>query len=274
MTLREAISRAAERLSLASDTPRLDAEILAAHAMGIDRNSLLLGRLDDPAPVAFDALIARRLATEPVAYIIGRQDFWSLSLKVAPGVLIPRPDSETLIEAALDFFQGRPPAQILDLGTGSGALLLAALSEWPNAHGLGVDQSRVALSIATENADQCGLASRAEFSFGDWGQGVTGPFDLILCNPPYIATGYALHSGVADYEPQEALFSGQHGLDDYKRLAPQIGALLGAGGCACIEIGFDQAETAGQLFASAGFAVEVRQDLAGRDRCLRLTITP
>lgn len=271
MTLREALRAAAERLAAVSDTPRLDAELLAAHALGVDRNCLLLSRLDDEAPGALPTLVERRLASEPVAYIIGSRDFWTLDLKVAPGVLVPRPDSETLIEAALAYFAANAPSTILDLGTGSGALLLAALSEFPEAEGLGVDRSAAALAIAAENARRCALDGRSNFIEGDWGAGLTGPYDLILCNPPYIATDADLPKTVVAYEPASALFAGVDGLSDYRRLAPDIARLLAPAGCAVVEIGFDQADVVGAMFMQSGLKVEVRKDLGGRNRCLVVT---
>jgi len=274
MTLREALKDAAARLEAVSDTPRLDAELLAAFALGCDRNTLLLHHLDGEVPAAFNDLVSRRLTAEPVAYITGARDFWSLGLKVAPGVLIPRPDSETLIEAALQHFGEAPPRSILDLGTGSGALLLAALSEFREARGLGIDRSATALAIAAKNAGLNGLAERAVFQEGNWGQGIEGPFDLILCNPPYIETGCALPRDVAAYEPAEALFAGADGLDDYRTLAPQIARLLASPGCACVEIGHDQGESAAALFRAEGLNVVVLKDLGARDRCLVMTKIP
>jgi release factor glutamine methyltransferase len=152
MRLREALTAAANRLTEVSDTPRLDAELLAAHLLNIDRNALLLSHLEAEVPPGFLALVDRRMTSEPIAYILGHREFWTLDLKVVPGVLIPRPDSETLIEAALKWFGPRAPETVLDLGTGSGALLLAALSEFPKAVGVGVDQSPTALAVASENA--------------------------------------------------------------------------------------------------------------------------
>lgn len=270
MTLREAIRTAAARLSAVSDTARLDAEILAAHSLGVTRATLLLTHLDAAAPPDFQAFVARRANAEPVAYITGQAEFWTLTLHVRPGILIPRSDSETLIEAALAACAGAPPAAILDLGTGSGALLLAALSEWPEARGLGVDQSPVALAVAQDNAQALGCADRACFREGDWGAGVSGPFNLILCNPPYIATDFVLPRSVVGFEPAGALFAGPEGLDAYQRLAPQIARLLAPDGVACVEIGFDQAEPVAALFAAQGLAVTLTRDLGGRDRCLVL----
>lgn len=274
MTLRDALSAAAEQLAAVSPTPRLDAELLAAHALGVDRNQLLLMHLKDRVPDALRGLLERRLRHEPVAYITGEASFWSLDLHVRPGVLIPRPDSETLIEAAIDHFQFGAPDVVLDLGTGSGALLLAALDHWPKARGLGVDQSETALDVAEGNAQRVGVADRVTFQLGDWGAGLEGVFDLILCNPPYIADGYPLIRDVADYEPASALFAGAQGLDDYVRLAPDIARLLSATGCACVEIGFDQGLSVAAIFDAHGMDVALRQDLAGQDRCLVLRKRP
>ena len=267
MKVREAIAAAAARLAT-SDTPRLDGELLMAHALGLTREQMLLSRLDEAAPEEFEALVARREAGEPVAYLTGRRGFWTTELEVGPGVLIPRPDSETLIEAAVEHFGEAGPATILDLGTGPGTLLLAALDQWPQARGLGIDASEAALAYARRNAERLGLAARAEFRRGDWAEGVEGPADLILCNPPYVAEADALGSGVREWEPGEALFAGADGLADYRRLAPQIARLLAPGGVACVEIGASQAAAAGALFEAAGLRVAVRRDLAGRDRCL------
>lgn len=268
----DALRDAAARLSIVSDTPRLDAELLMAHAAGITREDILLRLRDLNAPEGFAALIERRLAHEPVSHIIGARDFWTLTLRVTPDVLTPRPDSETLIEAALAHFEGRAgPRRILDLGTGSGALLLAALSEWPEATGLGIDISEAALEVARGNAQRCGLAARAEFRLGNWFDGVDGVFDLILANPPYISTAAALPRDVADYEPHLALFAGEDGLDAYRAIAPSMAGHLVPGGVAAIEIGFDQGISAARLFTDQGLKVAVKQDLAGRDRCLSVT---
>jgi release factor glutamine methyltransferase len=238
--------------------------------LGITRDRLIL---DPPehVPAGFAALIERRLAHEPLAYITGTRDFWTITLAVGPGVLIPRPDSETLIEAALEHFNAASPATILDLGTGPGTLLLAALYEFQNAQGLGVDASAVALDYARRNADALCLSRQASFEQGDWGEGLTGCYDLILCNPPYVESDAALSPEVMN-EPHSALFAGPEGLDDYRSLAPQIARLLAPGGCACVEIGYTQAEAVSALFAAQGLSVAVKRDLGGRDRCLMVRL--
>lgn len=273
MPLSDWLRDAAARLAAVSDSPRLDAELIAAHAAGLERDQMLLRLRDLDVPPGADALLARRLAHEPVAHITGTRDFWTLRLRVSPDVLIPRPDSETLIEAALRHFAGRAgPDRILDLGTGSGALLLAALSEWPEATGLGVDISGAALAVAQDNAGRCGLADRAAFVEADWGAGLDDRFDLILCNPPYIASGAVLAPDVADHEPHGALFAGVDGLHCYRRLAPDMARLLAPGGLGLFEIGHDQGAAVSALFARQGFAPVLHQDLAGRDRCIAITL--
>jgi release factor glutamine methyltransferase len=268
LTVDEALRDAAIRLGGVSPTARLDAEMLMAHALGKSREALLLGDRRGVVPGTFEALLARRLAAEPVAYITGMRDFWTIALRVTPDVLIPRPDSETLIEAALAHFAGRaPPTHILDLGTGSGALLLAALSEWPEAEGTGVDISPAALAVARGNAEALGLADRACFVEGGWRGDRQA--DLVLCNPPYIGTDEILPAGVTDYEPAGALWAGSDGLDDYRAIAPLLD--FAPGGVAVIEIGMGQGESAAALFRAAGFAVAVRRDLEGRNRCLVVT---
>jgi release factor glutamine methyltransferase len=270
-TIGEALRAAALRLAPVSATARLDAELLMAHALGTGREALLLGRSDAPAPEGFEGLLARRLDHEPIAYIVGHKPFWSFDLAVSPAVLIPRPDSETLIEAAIAHFEGqrsgRAPRRILDLGTGSGALLLAALSEWPDAQGVGIDASPAALAVAEANARALGLDDRASFRIGDW-QG-DAQADLILCNPPYIAEDEALPPSVARFEPAAAFFAGKQGLDDYVRIAAVMAFV--PSGVACVEIGATQAAAVSALFESHGFACAIRQDLAGHDRCIVVT---
>ena len=264
-----ALARATEQLSNTSDTPRLDAELLMAAALGIGRDRLILDPPNVAAPEGFAGMVERRRALEPVAYITGQRAFWTIDLEVGPGALIPRPDSETLIAAAVEHFAGTSgPSRILDLGTGPGTLLLAALDEWPRATGLGIDASPIALSYAQRNAERLGLAGRAALQLGDWAAGLTNRFDLILWNPPYVADDAETGPGVAQYEPAEALFAGADGLDDYRRLAPVIGPLLARGGLAAIEIGHDQSDSAAALFAAAGHVPLLARDLAHRPRAL------
>lgn len=269
----EAIRTATERLAATSDTARLDAEVLMAHALGVSRSDLLLRHMREEAPPDFAALAARRAAHEPVAYIVGTQDFHGLSLRVSPAVLIPRGDSEVLVEAAL---AARPGARrVLDCGTGSGALLLAVLSDLTDARGIGIDRSPAALAVAAGNAAALGLASRSAFLQRDW----TGPAwsmglgacDLVLANPPYVETDAALASDVRKYEPAGALFAGVEGLDDYRRLIPALPALLAPGGLALVEIGATQADAVSAFAEQAGLSALLRRDLAGRDRVIELS---
>jgi release factor glutamine methyltransferase len=267
-TVREALGLAARRLTGASDTARLDAELLMAHALGLEREALLLRGLDGEAPPAFEALLRRREEGEPVAYITGRRAFWTIELEVGPGVLIPRPDSETLIEAAVAHFGEAGPKQVLDLGTGPGTLLLAALDQWPEATGVGIDRSKEALAMARSNAERLDLSGRASFRSGDWADGLDESFELILCNPPYVEADADLPGDVREWEPHQALFAGPDGFEDYRRLAPQIPPLLARGGIACIEIGAGQQQAVTALFECQGLKVSPRQDLAGHVRCL------
>ena len=267
--LSRALADAAEKLRKTSDTAWLDAELLLAHALDIERDVLLLAPPTGPAPARFAELVARRAEGEPIAYITGKRAFWNIELAVGPGALIPRPDSETLIAAAIGHFAGTDgPQRILDLGTGPGTLLLAALDQWPDATGLGIDASDEALGYARANARRLGLAPRAELRLGDWAAGIDERFDLLLINPPYVAEEAELGPGVAEYEPAEALFAGPDGLDDYRRLAPEIGRLIAPGGLAAIEIGHNQATSAAALFEAAGHDVRLSHDLAGRARAL------
>ena len=270
-TIPRALSRATNELAQVSDTPRLDAELLMAEALHIDRDKLILSPPDRKVPERFWAMVERRKAGEPVAYITGRRAFWNIELHVGPGVLVPRPDSEVLIASAIEHFEGTGPGRILDLGTGPGTLLLAALDVWPNATGLGTDLSRQALAYSSANARRLGFDERAKWLQGNWAEGLVETFDLILCNPPYVADGADLGPGVREYEPDEALFAGSEGLDAYRALAPQLPLLLGKGGLAAVEIGHDQANAVTRLLARDGLKARVAQDLAGRDRAVLLT---
>lgn len=267
-----ALAEAARQLSQTSDTPRLDAELLMAEALHIDRDRLILDPPDREPPKRFWTMVKRRRKGEPIAYITGRRAFWDIELHVGPGVLIPRPDSEVLISSAIEHFDGSAgPLRILDLGTGPGTLLLAALDLWPRATGIGVDSSRRALSYASANSRRLGFDKRAKLKIGDWADGIDEQFDLILCNPPYVAEDEPLDPGVAEHEPDEALFAGPEGLDSIRRIAPQIPRLLAPGGLAAVEIGAGQEQGAVELLEVGGLGARVVQDLAGRDRAVLLT---
>lgn len=272
MQVNAALRDAAASLAAASDTPRLDAELLMAHALDVSRSELLLRHIDDDVPSAFAALLARRQEQEPVAYIIGHQEFLGLRFSVSEQVLIPRSDSEVLVEAAL---AARPGARsVLDCGTGSGALLLAVLENLPNAKGIGIDRSGEALRVAGGNAAMLGI-SRANFLERDWTEpgwsDNLGTFDLILANPPYVETGAQLARSVRDYEPAGALLAGADGLDAYRALLPQMPALLQPLGAAFVEIGASQAEAVCDIAREAGFTAELHRDLASQPRVLQLT---
>jgi len=270
-----ALDDATRQLSETSDTPRLDAELLMAEALHIDRDRLLLSPPDKKVPQRFSKMVERRKKGEPVAYITGRRAFWNIDLHVGPGVLVPRPDSEVLIASAIEHFEGRGgPQRILDLGTGPGTLLLAALDVWPGATGIGIDVSRRALSYASANARRLGFEQRLKFKIGDWAEEVTEGFDLILCNPPYVAEGAELGPGVREFEPDEALFAGETGLDAYRALAPQLPKLLNPRGLAAVEIGQDQGKAVTDLLARDGLEARVACDFGDRARAVLLTWAP
>lgn len=274
MTVAEALRAAAARLAPTSDTARLDAELLMAHALGCSRSDLLLRHMHAAAPAGFDDLLARRARHEPVAYIVGEQEFFGRPFAVSPAVLIPRSDSETTVAAAL---AARPDAQrVLDCGTGSGALLLTVLGELPDAVGVGIDKSAEALAVARTNAESLGLADRATIREADWttpgwSDGL-GPFDLILANPPYVEDGALLARDVRDYEPHAALFAGDEGLADYRALVPQLPGLLAPDGAAVLEIGHAQSNPVSEIAHAIGFTTALHRDLGGRARALVLTI--
>ena len=267
-----ALDDATRQLTKSSDTARLDSELLMAEALHIDRDRLLLAPPDREVPARYWEMVRRRSEGEPVAYITGRRAFWDIELHVGPGVLVPRPDSEALIASAIEHFEGTDgPMRVLDLGTGPGTLLLAALDIWPEATGLGIDVSRQALTYASANARRLGFEQRAKLMQGNWANGLLEKFDLVLCNPPYVADGAELGPGVREFEPDEALFAGGDGLDAYRELAPQLPKLLNPGGLAAVEIGHDQAEAVTGLLARDGLRAEVANDLAGRPRAVLLT---
>ena len=273
MTISAALRAAAATLAETSDTPRLDAELLMAHALGVTHSDLLLRHMEDAAPAAFAPLLARRLNHEPAAYILGSQPFFGLDFLVTPDVLIPRGDSEVLVEVAL---KARPDAlNVLDCGTGSGALLLAVLANLPAAQGIGIDRSLAALGVAAANAARLGLSDRARMLHADWDEagwsrGLGGPFDLVLANPPYVEDDAPLSRSVRDHEPDGALFAGPEGLDAYRVLIPQIPGLLAPMGAALVEIGAALAAPVSALAHAAGLTAKLHHDLAGRPRVLEL----
>ena len=268
-TVADAIREATLRLSATSDTARLDAELLMAHALQVSRSDMLLKAMSDAVPDGFEPLVTRREAHEPVAYITGTQEFYSRPFAVTPDTLIPRGDSEVLIDAALEC---APEAdRVLDLGTGSGALLITAVLELGATTGIGTDASGRALDVAARNAQALGLiGAQARFLLRDWtrpgwSDGL-GDFDLVLCNPPYVETGAELAPQVRDHEPASARFAGEEGLDDYRVLLPQLRKLLAREGCAIFEIGHRQAQAVSEIARNHGFATEIREDLAKRPR--------
>ncbi|MEO1969374.1 MAG: peptide chain release factor N(5)-glutamine methyltransferase [Sphingomonadaceae bacterium] len=274
MTVAERLRSAVAELGPDSSTARLDAELLMADALGVSRSALLIERMREPAPERFETLFARRLVGEPVAYILGHTGFWDLELAVTPDVLIPRGDSETLIRAAQEVCADNLPSRVLDCGTGSGALLLAALRLFPEAQGVGIDRSAQALAVAADNAARNGLSERVSMASRDWDTpgwaDDLGHFDLILANPPYVEDHAALEPVVREHEPAGALFAGPEGLDAYRVLVPQFRDLLTNDGVAIVEIGARQAAQVTDIAAKCGLTVDLRHDLGNRPRALIL----
>jgi release factor glutamine methyltransferase len=244
------------------DSPELDARILVGRALCLDHAELAAAesrRLNVEEMNAVAMLARRRLAREPIARILGCKEFWSLPLRVDATTLVPRPETETIVEAALEAVDARGPRtrplRIADLGTGCGAILLALLSELPNAFGVGTDTSTAALSVARDNARRLGLA-RAQFVACNMAAALRAPFDIIVSNPPYIASAdiVALAPEVRDFEPRRALDGGPDGLDFYRAIAAAAPALLPAGGVVIVELAADQAPNVAALFAGAGLA--------------------
>ena len=275
MNLAGAQQWAAKHLAAAGiDTATLDARVLLQSVLRLSPGALI-GARDRPLGAAdrgsVVTAVERRAAREPLAYIVRQREFWSLDFRVGPAVLIPRPDSETLVEAALHALPSDRPVRVLDLGTGSGCLLCAVLSERPAATGVGVDISAAAAAVAAANARHLGFAARAAFVVGDWAGALTGTFDLILCNPPYIRAGDfdSLMPEVSRYEPRLALDGGTDGLAAYGRLCPDLPRLLVPGGSVFFELGIGQAPDVARLCAAAGLIpAPPRADLAGLSRCL------
>ena len=269
MTGAEALRAAIPRLKAAGiDSAPRDARLLLAHAMGIAADRLTLhlpDTLTDPAQAAFDAAIAARLTHQPVAQIIGQRLFWGRSFKVTQDTLDPRPETEILVAEALS----RPFLKILDLGTGTGCILLSCLADMPMASGTGSDLSAKALAVAQENAARLHLAARAKFTQSDWLKAISGRFDLIVSNPPYIAADEMpqLAPDVLQWEPHSALTPGGDGLDAYRAIVQQAPARLLNGGRILLEIGPTQGPAVSALLAAQGLhQIRILQDLDGRDR--------
>jgi release factor glutamine methyltransferase len=281
---RRALADAFRRAGL--DSPELDARLLVGHALGLGHTELLVEgsrSLGDKDAVALERLAARRLDREPVARILGTKEFWGITLQLNEATLVPRPETETVVEAALAAVDRAGPRdralRIADLGTGSGALLIALLHELPNAVGIGTDVSEEALAAARDNAGRLGLGSRTEFITTDFGAALTGRFDLVVSNPPYIPSADidALAPEVRR-DPRRALDGGLDGLDAYRTIAGQAAGLLKPDGTLVVELGIGQQSAVTALFHAAGLAPQpARPDLAGIPRALPArvaTMTP
>jgi release factor glutamine methyltransferase len=274
--LREVLRHAEALLREAGvDTPELDARILMGTALGMTREHMLIhatARLNPAQVGRVLGFIARRVDREPVSRILGRREFWSLDFHLSPATLDPRPDSETLIDEALAAIADKKaPLSILDLGTGTGCLLLALLSELPNAAGTGIDRSEEAVATAIANAHRLGLGQRARFAVGDWGTGLTECFDLVVSNPPYIpdAEIETLAPEVVRFDPMAALAGGTDGLNAYRTIIAQLPNLLKSNGKVIFEVGAGQSGDVSALLASAGFSgIGTRRDLAGVERAV------
>ena len=275
-TIRSELDAAVTALSAAGiESPRLEARLLLRHVLGVSMETLIVypeRAVTEDDRAALRPLVARRATREPLAYILGEREFWSLSFRVTPDTLVPRPDSETLIEAALAHVSDRHRVlRILDLGTGSGCLLLALLAELPAASGVGVDLSAAALAVARDNAFVLGLTDRAAWVQGNWSDAISGTFDLVVANPPYVAEAELsrLAPEVAQFEPRLALNGGPNGLDGLRALVPRLARLGTPESLVLIEIGADQAAPALALLVKHGLRdVKTIKDLSGNSRCM------
>jgi release factor glutamine methyltransferase len=272
-TIARAIRDGAARLAGVAENPRLEARLLLARALGLTQNDLIRDPNHQIDTTAYENLLLRRTMHEPLALIVGHREFWSMAFKVSPATLIPRPDSETLIEAAVVAFTARPhPGRIIDLGTGTGCLLLALLAEFPGAFGIGLDLAPDAAALAKANAIQLGFASRSAFLAGNWADAISGRFDLVISNPPYIPGPVieTLMPEVARHEPARALDGGIDGYDAYRTILPRLKDLLEPDGIAILELGRGQAKYVTYLAREAGFDASLRVDLAEISRAIVL----
>jgi release factor glutamine methyltransferase len=274
MNIKEALQRTTVQLAHVSESASLDASLLLSKATGFTKLELFMKEtevLTENQLDVFNGLVQRRLKYEPVAYILGEKEFWGLHFFVEKGVLIPRPDTETLVATLLALipnveFEGR----VADLGTGSGAILLSILSELPHFKGVGVDKNDTALKIAQKNAENLGFSERVQFKKSDWLDGVDETFHVIVSNPPYIETStiQGLMEDVKAYEPVSALDGGEDGLECYRSLLKSAYDKLEKGGLLLLEIGYNKKETVAQLLQNKFEQVECFKDLAGHDRVM------
>ncbi len=280
LTLDHYLRAAAARLTL-SATPMLDARVIAKAGLGLDDGALIRDgarRLTAAETGVLDAMIARRAEEEPVAHIVGRREFWSLEIEVTPGILVPRSDSETLIDAIVRRRNAGSAYRILDLGCGSGALLCALLAAFPLANGLGVDINPAAVALTSRNLQRLALASRGAAKIGDWFGGAGSPYDIIVSNPPYIRTGDrgALPREVRDYEDGRALFAGADGLGAHRTIFAEAPARLAPGAMMAVEFGWGQADAVNDLARRAlpKGRLTVEKDLSGAPRVLVIDLDP
>jgi release factor glutamine methyltransferase len=259
------------------ETAALDARLLLLEAVGISATELITGPdlpLTLEQATTLSAFLRRRLNHEPVARIVGEREFWGLPFRLSPETLVPRPDTETLVETALDLLpDSQTPLRVVDFGTGSGCILVALLHELPQAIGLGVDLSFGALVTARANANDNQVGNRCHFALSRWADAVSGPFDLIVSNPPYIASGVIprLDEEVREHDPRLALDGGPDGLEPYRILLGEAERLLAPGGLLAVEIGYDQAEALSSLAGLHGLEIlRIAHDLSGNPRCIAM----
>ncbi|MFT7434162.1 MAG: release factor glutamine methyltransferase [Alphaproteobacteria bacterium] len=274
MKIKDALQQAVTTLKGVSDSAALDASLLMSHATGLTKIELFMrdeNVLTEMQLNAFDALIVRRQTSEPIAYILGEKEFWALPFKVVPSVLIPRPDTETMVATLVAAVADKnAEGLVADLGVGSGALLLSILSEFEKFKGVGVDMNDTALEIARENAINLGFSDRATFVKSHWLDAVDEMFDIVVSNPPYIETSTvaSLMDDVKDHEPMSALDGGADGLACYRSLIPSAYDKLNKGGLLLLEIGYNQKETVSHLLSKGWKNVQCFKDLAGHDRVI------